>query len=1053
MVIRRSVAGLVWLVAVVSAGGGAAGEEVGSVLLTVRETGGVARQNWPVTCGIPFADRQLRADRAAAGQFRLVDQAGQAVACQAEVAATWGTYPGGSDGYVKWLHLGFHVDLPGLGVCQYRFEWGAGVVNPSRTDLVVTDGAESVTVSTGKGPGALRLVISKRRFNLFDEVFVDVAGDGFGREDRIISPRKSANLWVGYDLSTARINAGKPEVVVEQAGPVVAVVRISTKLDGRFESVVRIFAYANCPYVRVQETLIHGPRGQDRSGVQPQAVVMKSHVLELPLNLDGEGAVVTVGVGEALPEPPQFGSRSVPVGAGAGVVLEQDLAHGCGEGNVRSDGLSKAFGYAVYAGGERIDGGKRAPGWVDVSDTRWGVTAAVRYFWQSFPKRLVGGASSIRLEHWASGAQLEPLSRNYNWMGMAKTHDVWLYFHRGGAASAGAERVALGYLSELFATCEPEYYCSTGAYGRQRLTPAVQNGRRVHADYDRLLSAGLNRERSISDGFYYLREREDAYGYFNFGDFLVGNYWGCQEYDPGYCMLEQFYRTGELKYLEFGAECGRYKYDMLYSHSFTPDSSNYPQRSHDKRGSHFAGEDSHGQRDMDTDPGHVFIAGLVNYWFLTGDRRARDVIFWSLPVYLAEDWYRMSGSGTWRYLGGYLFTVLTYAYELTWDDRYIEPMLWAVREYMVNNWSRHADGVWWNGDEDGGYICQPWLADSISNGYTQLLEVYPGCPYRDEIESAVVNLADFLLARCFTENFDGLYAQLLKPSVESAGYRSSGRVYRKSMGNMAVLTLARAYYLTGEQKYLGMIRKILDRVISHTGNLGKLKPIAQGTYYAPMVLPYLEGSLKCRDRRLAFEVVEPVNGWIGRCWQVGEGDGDREGVMFLGDELASACAPGELRGRGFGNAAGFRLSDALGAIDDLLARHRPRYVVIVVGGSDLASGHPERVDFEANYTWLVRRILAAGSVPICVTLPPCSHLEPFGWIYNAVIYQAARLNRVPLIDVHELMRGQGPEPVNNEPGVGKVPPVDWVKRNRFVPGHEQLVAAKLAEIIGQMEGE
>ncbi len=130
-----------------------------------------------------------------------------------------------------------------------------------------------------------------------------------------------------------------------------------------------------------------------------------------------------------------------------------------------------------------------------------------------------------------------------------------------------------------------------------------------------------------------------------------------------------------------------------------------------------------------------------------------------------------------------------------------------------------------------------------------------------------------------------------------------------------------------------------------------------------------------------------------------------------------------------------------------------RYVVIVVDGSDLASGHPERVDFEANYTWLVWRILAAGSAAICVTLPPCSHLEPFAWIYNTVIYQAARLNRVPLIDVHELMRGHGPAPVNNEPGVGKVPPVDWVKRNRFVPGHEQFVAAKLEEIVRKMEGE
>ena len=165
---------------------------------------------------------------------------------------------------------------------------------------------------------------------------------------------------------------------------------------------------------------------------------------------------------------------------------------------------------------------------------------------------------------------------------------------------------------------------------------------------------------------------------------------------------------------------------------------------------------------MDTDPGHVFLAGLANYWFLTGDPRARDVIFWSLPVYLGDDWYRIGGTGTWRYLGGYLFTVLCYAYELTWADRYLEPMIWAARQYMVNDWGRHGDGIWWSRHEDG-YACSPWLADSITNGYTQLLKVYPGCPYRRQVSSAIVNLADFLIDHGFAGDLDGLIAHLYKP--------------------------------------------------------------------------------------------------------------------------------------------------------------------------------------------------------------------------------------------------------------------------------------------------
>jgi len=1039
------------LVLAVISGAAAAEPEVAGVLLTVRETGGLDRHGWPVTCGIPFSDKTLRADAVKDGRFRLVGDDGREVPCQAEVAATWGCYPAGSNGFAKWVHLHFLADVPARQARQYRFEYGHVQTSPVRTDLKVDDTADSVTITTGSGAGALRLLISRRRFNILDEVWLDADGDGFSSGDRIVSPRESANLWVGYDYGTARINNSTPEVTVEKAGPVLAIVRIKTRLDARFESVVRIFAYTGSSCVRVQETLIHGPTGQDRSGVQSQAVVMKSHVLELPISLDPKRSVATMGVGEALPEPATFEGRDVPLQGVREVTLEQDLTHPCIKGNVGSDGLSKAFCYRVWAGDQQVHQGRRAPGWMDVSDGKWGVTAAVRDFWQTFPKRLVACPDRIRLEHWAAGAQLEPLSRNYHWMGMAKTHDVWLYFHIGDAKIAKVEQNALGHLFELFATCEPEYYCATQAYGHQLLTPAVQNGRRMHPEHDKLVALGLNRERTVRDGFYYFREREDDYGYFNFGDYMVGNYWGCQEYDPGFCMLQQFYRTGELKDLEFAAECARCQYDILYSHTHTPETSNYPQRSHDKSGSHFAGEDSHGQRCMDTDPGHVFIAGLVNYWFLTADPRARDVIFWSLPIYLAEDWYRITGGGTWRYLGGYLWTVMTYGYELTWDDRYVEPMIWAVREYMVNNWSRHRDGVWWNRDETGGYICQPWLADSITNGYTQLLRVYPGCAYRPQIEAAIVNLAAFLLDHCFTTQFDGLYAQLSKHSADSSEYVSTGSVYRKSMGNMAVLTLARAYHLTGDRKYLPVIGKILARVAEHTGNLNMLKPVAQGTYYAPMVLPYLEGAIQPRGKQTRFEVVEPVSGWLTDCRQLAARVADRSGTIFLGDEVAAACAPPTMRGRSFGNESGWRLGDALGAVDDLLKRHRPRYVVVLVGGSDLPSGHPERVDFEANYTRLVRRILAAGSIPVCVTLPPCSHMQPFAWIHNAVIYQAAKLNRVPLIDLAELMRSQGLQPVNNEPIQAKVPPADWVGQNRFAGGHEAVVTAELTRIIRSIE--
>jgi hypothetical protein len=1101
-----------------------AAAQAGSVVLTVREAGGVDRKGWPVTCGVPFADGQVKAESIAAGHWRLVDTDGREVPSQGQVATTWGVYPAGSSGFAKWMHVTFPADVPANQTRQYRLEYGPDVRNRTKTNLRVADKSKDVTITTGKGPGALKLVISREKFNVLDEVYIDVDGNGFGADDRIIAPRDAANLWVGYDYGGAVINRAKPEVVVEQAGPVMAVVRIKTKMDGRFESVVRIFAFAGSPIVRVQETLVHGPTGQDRSAVQPQAVVMKSHVLELPIRTNPKEAVATVGVGEALPEPPAFTEATAPLADGVKVSLEQDLDHPCIRGNVGDDLLSKAFNYNLHADSEKIASGKRSPGWIDVSDKRWGVTAAVRHFWQTFPKRLVAKADALRLEHWADGAQLDPLSRNYNWMGMAKTHDVMLYFHAGDAAAAKAQQAALGHIHEIFATCTPEYYCSTKAYGRQPLTPAVQDGEQLHPQFDAMASAGLNRQRNIASGFYYFRETEDDYGYFNFGDFLVGRYWGCQEYDPTYCMLEQFYRTGDLKYLEFSAETARHLYDIDYTHTYTPESSNYPQRSHDKRGSHFGGEDSHGQMETNTDPGHVFIAGLVNYWYLTGDPRAKDVIYWSFPCYLGEDWYRIGGGGTWRYLGGYLFTVMTYAYELTWDDRYVELMHWAVREYMAGSRSRHADGIWWDhgGEDDEGatvpadegrrrgrrddrppasqpasravaytppgrkepeasarasvaaaatsspapqtsgpasaaatqpkpYFCQTWLADSVTNGYTQYLEIYPGTPYRQAVESGVVKLADFMLAHGVTPDFDGIYMGVTKPTTESTGYQPTPQIYAGGMPNMVILTMAKAYHFTGDEKYADAARRLLAKACEHKQDLRQLKPVTQSTYYPPMALPYLDGTIPPRQATVTLAIRAPVNGWLNHCRQLARSFADRKGALFVGDRIAAACAPVDRRGRAFGNEAGWHLTDVLAAIDDLLVRHKPRYVVILVGSSELHIGHPERTDFEANYARLVARIVARGGIPVCATMPPCSHLEPWAWIYNTEVYQSSKMNRLPLIDLREIMKDGGLVIVNTEPAAEKVPPAEWVEKNRFADGFEPIVQRELVSIAEQIE--
>lgn len=1018
------------------------------VPLSVQDTSGVDRKGWCVSSGIPFADGAVQSDQIRQGQYRLLDPQDRPVPCQCRIAAEWGNYPHGSNGSVKWLHIHFPADVPAGETSKYRFCVGPDLQNPSSSEMRVVEEGDRIIVQTGQGRGALRVVFSRREFNILEEVSLDLDGEGFQPADRILSPRPTPNLWMTYDHRKGRINANRPVVTVEQSGPVLAVIRASVKLDDRFESIVRVYLYAGSSHLRIQETLVHGPTGQDRSAIRSQPVVMKGHVLEFCPDLQDGTLRATVGVGEQLPEPARWEHLSADLQGGQRLVLEQDLRHECREGNVGDDLLSQAFHYDVFHGSERLEQGQRAPGWIDLSSSNGrGITAAVREFWQSFPKRISAGEDGIRFEHWAVGAQLEPLSRNFHWTGMARTHDVGVLFHGPDADADTSEQFARAFAHPLHAACEPEYYCQSQAYGRHVLTPAVQDGKQAWPDHDHFLSAALNRERTIPDGLYYFREREDDYGYSHFGDFLVVSYWGCQEYDPAYCMLQQYYRCGELKYLDFARETARCLYDVLYSHHYTPETSNYPQREHDKSGSHFEGEDSHGQESTNIDCGHVFLAGLTNYWYLTADPRAEEVIRWSLPIYLADDWYRIGGGGTWRYLGGYLLAVMTYAYELTWDDRYVELMLWAAKQYMVHGRTRHEDGIWWDWKpKDEKYICQPWLADSITNGYTHLLEVYPGCPYRKQIEQAVVNLADFIIDQGIVDDGEGIVAHMSKSKRDSHDYTWTN-AYRKSMAGMVLLTLAKAYAFTGDaQRYLEAVRKLRCHVVSQAGQLEKLKPVAQGSYYLSMILPYLEGAVETTPQPPVVE--EPRNNWQDHYRQLhSRVQPDAEDVMYLGDELASLCAPPERRGRFWGNAPGWRITDVLGALEHLLKRGGRKYWLVLIGASDLPTGHPERTDFEANVTLLVRQILRAEGIPILSTLPACTHLQPWLWQYNAVITQAARLHRLPLIELAGDETGDLPPERETLELHSKTPPADWVHANRFVEGFERSLAGQLEAIL------
>ena len=183
--------------------------------------------------------------------------------------------------------------------------------------------------------------------NLLDAVWLDTDGDGsFNDAERLVVPRGEGNMYVEYEGGKGSTNADpKFRIEVEEAGPLRAVIKISSAYDKEFFSVVRIYAYAGKSYLRLQDTLVHGPLDQ---GLHAYTSVGRTRLVEhslfLPMSLN-EGAKAVFG-----------GAQSVGLGE---AWLEQNVSH-----QFRPGG--GGFRYELKGPGGTLSNGSQAPGWVDV---------------------------------------------------------------------------------------------------------------------------------------------------------------------------------------------------------------------------------------------------------------------------------------------------------------------------------------------------------------------------------------------------------------------------------------------------------------------------------------------------------------------------------------------------------------------------------------------------------------------------------------------------------------------------------------------------------------
>jgi hypothetical protein len=770
----------------------------GELSLTVEEPSGVDRSQWPVTSGIPFARGVLPDDQQAA----LFDDSGNELPLQTESLARW------PDGSVRWLLLDFPIDLSANQKRSLRLQYGsdvrrADVENP--LELTLGDQG-SVTIRTGP----LRLDYDPNMFQPQGVAYLtSVAGD---RADRKVTINCGS---AGVSLRDEDNNGFRPlsptggaaEFTVEQSGPLRACLRVSGWNGGPddtrlFRYVARIHAYRGQPWIRVFYTFINDC---------PDALMASVRKLEIRFYVRGR------------PDYCLLDGRTVD----GARLFQVDESH-----------------YTI----DDQPAGERARGWAAVGCLEdVGMAVGLREFWQNWPKGIRADRGLICLELLPEipeglydGKSLEEENKLYYALrggrytfkvGVAKTHEFFVNYLDGKPQAENLAAFFQAANQPLIAAADPQYASASKALGEFPPADAEK-----FAGYDEWLDRAL--ETHLRG-----RQRDREYGLLNYGDWYGERQvnWGNLEYDLAHGMFVQYLRTGDRRYFDRGEQAARHHIDVDVVHATNTHLKN-PWGPPPQVGeiwlhclNHTGGyyEDAPlpvsrtYQMGHSTNFGHVWVGGDFEYYFLTGDRRAREV-----AIEIADAMVRHCPT---RYgdhiraLGWPIILVLN-AYEATNEQKYLDAATacWQVLKENID-WQRG-----WVVRLAKGHCVHPertcYGNVPFMEGLTiSALARYHRITQDPEVLQAITVGIDQMIRECWVEE-DKAFRYAACPL-------STPRTYISVC--LAAEAMAYESRLTGNRQHQRILREGLEEMIKRTG-AGNGKSLAQLIHFTPYALGAME---------------------------------------------------------------------------------------------------------------------------------------------------------------------------------------------------------------------
>jgi len=503
----------------------------------------------PVTVGVPFPPAAL----GEAGDACLFDGDDE-LYCQREALATW------PDGSVRWLLLDFQVDLPASRPKALLLVYGQGATQAvfDETGISLSEDRRETTIDTGP----LRLVWQTRPLRPFATVHLDGA--------ELLGAKEAADLHI-VDLTgtTCRLsNCKLPSVTVEAGGPLRTAIRVQgSHVDeaGRawLDFDLLLTAWSGKPWVALDYQIIH--RGGEEA--------IELHEAGLAFGLAPRGPLrLTAGTDERL-------------GGGPGAIVR----HG-------EQALSLDIPREPDFGAPARPGALLATPWLDRSEEGRGIAVGIRHGITQFPKRL--STTPERLDASLYPPEDTPLRLH---QGMAKSHELLLYFHDGRAAAEALGRRFRLFGSPLRPRLPSSWYQEAGAFGGRFPSRAL-------LPLDVALDEALDR-------------RPRAMGILHFGDephpilspAPPGPVtWSNNACDLAYAYLLHYARSGLPRHLAEGEAIVRHVVDVDHVH-FSTDP---------LRDGGLAAPSADHCADGRVTPAHQWVEGLLACHHLTGCRAA-----------------------------------------------------------------------------------------------------------------------------------------------------------------------------------------------------------------------------------------------------------------------------------------------------------------------------------------------------------------------------------------------------------------------------------------------